>query len=179
MKAIIKTVLSVLALCTIFTSVCAASVSTDINKYNTATEKQFSVLEKQAAKDFNSCLRYSKTHSGWNVLEVSDSANFETCNVLYSYKISGKTISLINAKGQKSSTTFKELNKFEAHFFTNKNIKYITDGSLAGNLNQFKKSVDKKTTTKKVVKHCHKKAHKIIKPLNTTAKFENNITTKP
>lgn len=79
-----------------------------------------------------------KINHFWNVLVISDSANFENSNECLCYHIiddgTGR-VYIYDETGAVSISSFKELSKYECHFFEDDYPVVITqDGSMSSNL---------------------------------------------
>jgi hypothetical protein len=134
MKTIVKTIICALLVSVVLVSVGAASVSSDLKKYDSANEKQFKQLEKSFK------CQYSHFAGHKNVIVISSSANFETCNIVRAFMVlpDGK-LRLTDYKGKVETIAIKTLqSKYESHFFTKAPKTFDTSGRLSDNLSQLK-----------------------------------------
>jgi len=152
-----------LVLFTIFVSVGAASVSSDMKKYTSANDKEFNKLNAQAMKDFSKISTLASTRKNTYPAVFSDSANFENSNVPRAVEIlDSKNVKLYSANGKTENMKISDVDKkYEFHVFTKGTISFKTDGSLSGNAKTLKslipKETKKVTTTPKKVNHTVKK----------------------
>lgn len=147
MQKIVKVLICALLVSVVLVSVGAASVSSDLKKYDSANEKQFKQLEKSFK------CQYSHFAGQKNIIVISTSANFETCNIVRSFTVvPGGKLRLTDYKGKVETVTVKFLqSKYESHFFTKAPKTFDTSGRLSDNLSQLK--VSKVTPKKPTHKH--------------------------
>jgi hypothetical protein len=136
-----------MVLSTIFVSVCAASVSSDMAKYSSANDKEFNKLNAQAMKDFTKISTIASSKKNTYPAVFSDSANFENSNVPRAVEILNKdSVRLYSANGQIETMKISAVDKkYEFHVFTKGTKSFKTDGSLSGNAKSLKNLVPKKS----------------------------------
>lgn len=140
----IKATINFCVIVLFLSSAASASINTDMRKFDSANEKTFAKLDKQAAIDFKTL----STQKNVNILVISNSANFENCNLVFSYKvINSKDVEIIDAKERVSTVSFNELSKYSNHFFTGKAPKSLdTSGSLSDNSKTMKITANQNPT---------------------------------
>lgn len=90
--------------------------------------------------DFKKCSDVAKNNRNWNVLIMSDSANFENSNTVVCYHITdSKTIKIRTAAGKVYNISWAKLYKMECYFYRSvPKTMFKTDGSLSANLDEIR-----------------------------------------
>jgi hypothetical protein len=133
-KQLVKIALCTFVLSLIFVNVGAASVSSEMQKYDTANEKQFMQLEKSFK------CQYSQFAGTKNVIVISMSANFENSNCVRHFTVlENAKLRLTDYKGRTETVSVKELqNKYECYMMAKAPKTFDTSGALSSNFNALK-----------------------------------------
>lgn len=134
-KQLVRIGICALVMSTIFVNVGTAAVSTEMKKYETANEKQFTQLEKSFK------CQYSQFAGTKNVIVLSMSANFENCNVVRHFTVlSNGRLRLTDYKGRTETVKVKDIqNKYECYVMAKAPRTFDTSGSLSSNFNALKR----------------------------------------
>jgi hypothetical protein len=128
-QKLVKIGLCAAVLFTIFVNVGAASVSSEISRYQHANDKQLVQMENS----FRS--QYQHFAGQKNIIVISDSANFETFNCVRHYKVlPGAKLRLTDYKGRTETVSVKTIqNKYECYVMAKAPRTFDTSGSLSAN----------------------------------------------
>ena len=133
-KQLVKLGICTMVLFALFVNVCAATVESDMKKYDTANEKQFNQLEK----DFQT--QYKHFAGTKNVIVISSSANFENSNCVRHFEVlKNARLRLTDYKGRTETISVKKLqNKYECYMMAKAPKTFDTSGALSSNFNALK-----------------------------------------
>jgi hypothetical protein len=156
-------------------SVGAASVSSEMIKYDSANEAQFKALEKSFMNQYEQLTKQND-----NIVIISNSANFENYNVVRTYEDLGNgQIKLTDYRGRTETTDLKMLRStYECHFFNNDAPEeFDTSGTVSSNNLKVSKKVKPVTVGSEMQKYnnaSEKQFDKLEKSFKSQYKQLNN-----
>ena len=130
MRNIIK-ILCVLSVLFLSVSIAGASINSEMNRYDSANEKQFALMENSFKCQYNQFAGHE------NIIVISMSANFENSNCVRAYTVlPGARLRLTDYKGRTETVTVKELQKkYEVLMMAKAPESFDTTGNLSSNSN--------------------------------------------
>ena len=130
MNQIVKVLICVMMLTTIFVATASASVGSEQAKYANADEKEFAQMEKSFQ------CQYSQFAGKTNVIVISNSANFENSNSVRSYEVlEDAKLRLTDYQGRTETVSVTDLqNKYECCVMAQAPQTFDTSGNMTANL---------------------------------------------
>lgn len=125
----IAKVFCILSILFVSVSLASASVGSEMKRYDTANVRQLTAL------DNNFKCQYSQFAGLSNVVVISDSANFETSNVVRHFEVlSSARLKLTDYRGRTETVSVRALqNKYECYMFAKAPAFFDTSGKLSAN----------------------------------------------